>query len=267
MPPSNVTLFKNYQYGIAHEIDKKPNNLEFNLHNHNELYEILVFLSGDGEFYVEGNIYKLKKYDIVITRPFELHRINFRADSPYERIIIHVTDDFFTQKNCTEYIDIFKNRKLGTGNIISADESLMDCIMRIDKYIQNKEYKVADSVLLEFLYLLNSSRNTSSDILNNNRIRDIILYINQHLNEKITLDTLSKQFFFDKFYMCKAFKKHTGYTITQYINYKRILSVSELYKQGMSLTQASLESGFNSYTHFYKMYVKQFGKSPKTMGE
>lgn len=267
MPPSTITLFENYFYCVAHELDKKPNNLEFNLHNHNNLYEILILLSGESEFYVEGNIYKLKKNDIVITRPFELHRINFRSEAPYERIIINLTDEFFTSKGCEEYLELFRKRKLGTGNIITPDEAIIDCVKRIDKYVKDKEYKVADSVMLELLYLLNNREHIASDIFTkNNRIRDIIIYINQHLQEKITLDELAKEFFFDKFYMCKAFKKHTGYTITQYINYKRILTVSELYKNGMSLTQASVEAGFNSYTHFYKMYIKQMGKPPKSMG-
>lgn len=268
MPPSKITLFENYHYGIAHELDKKPNKLEFNLHNHNNFYEILVLLSGEGEFYVEGNIYRLKKNDIVITRPFELHRINLTTETAYERIIIYVTDDFFKEKNCEEYLELFRNRKLGTGNIITPDDAVMDCVKRLDSYANDKQYKVADSVMLEFLYLLNNTNHAAYDVFTkNNRIRDIIIYINHHLQEKITLDELSKKFFFDKFYMCKAFKKHTGYTITQYVNYKRILTVSELYKQGMSLTQASIEAGFNSYTHFYKMYTKQMGKPPKTMGE
>lgn len=268
MPPSDVTLFKNYHYGIAHELDEKPDNFEFNLHNHNDLYEILVLLNGQCEFYVEGNIYELKKNDIVITRPFELHRINFKSDKPYERMIIYVTDDYFAEKNCHEFMGIFKDRNLGSGNIITPDDALINCAHRLDKYIKAGEYKVADAVMLELLYLLNQTKHISSDIfLKNNRIRDIIIYINNHLQDKITLDALAKRFFFDKFYMCKAFKKHTGYTITQYVNYKRILAVSELYKQGMSLTQASIEAGFNSYTHFYKMYVRQFGKPPKTIGE
>lgn len=90
----------------------------------------------------------------------------------------------------------------------------------------------------------------------------ISLYINAHLSDNLSLDILAKEFFTAKNYMCRVFKNYTGYTINQYINYKRILFAQELHKNGQSLLQASMNAGFNSYANFYKAYVKQIGKCP-----
>ena len=91
------------------------------------------------------------------------------------------------------------------------------------------------------------------------------MYINDHLAENLSLDMISKRFFMAKQYMCKVFKKNTGYTIYQYISYKRILLAQELHRSGQSLTQASMNAGFNDYANFYKTYIKYTGKSPKQM--
>ncbi|MBQ6932952.1 MAG: AraC family transcriptional regulator, partial [Clostridia bacterium] len=52
-------------------------------------------------------------------------------------------------------------------------------------------------------------------------------------------------------------------TVTEYIIQKRLIRVSELVLEGASLENAALSAGFNSYSHFYKMFIKYKGISPK----
>jgi len=265
----DIEIFPDMNFGIVHDVDEKPNNIDFQLHNHDDLYEILLFLGGDCEFHVEGNTYRLKPNDVILTRPFELHNIDCLSETPYDRIIIFVKSDYFKEKNCEEFLDVFRNRSLGTGNLIVSDlkdNSLIDCIKRLNKYSEKGEYRVADSVLYEFLYLINNAKKTSSDFYaKNENIRDMIVYINRHLTEELNLETLANEFFMSKYYMCKVFKKSTGYTVNQYVNYKRILLVQELHREGQTLLEASINAGFNNYANFYKSYVKQTGKAPSSM--
>ena len=269
MPRNEIEIFPDLHFGIVHDYDEKPNNIFFPLHNHDDIYEIVLLLNGDCEFQVEGNNYKLYPHDIFFTRPFELHHITHLSGKPYERIILYLKSEYFRQNNCAEFLDIFQNRELGHGNLIIhdiAERFLIDCMKRILNYCNQNAYNVANKIVYEFLYLINCCKNsTNHSYTNNKHVRDIIVYINDHLSENVTLDTLSENFFITKHHMCKIFKSATGYTINQYINYKRILLVQELYKSGRSLIQASMDAGFNSYANFYKAYVKQTGKSPKNM--
>lgn len=257
------------QFAVIHDIDDMPSTINFKLHNHDDIYEIVLVLDGDCEFYVEGNSYSVKPLDICFTRPFELHRMTFYSDKTYDRIIIYLKSDFFTQSGCEEYLNIFQNRRLGTGNLIAHDISggaAADCVKRLYSYFSEGAYDIAEHVIAELLYILSRSKAVSDDFYTkNDRVRDIIMYINLHLTDKISLDALAHEFFTDKHYLCKIFKKYTGYTINQYINYKRILLVQEKHKSGQSLLQASMNAGFNSYAHFYKMYVKQTGHQPRYM--
>ncbi len=267
--PDIIEFLHGLDFSVVHKITLNPTEIEFELHNHDDYYEIDLLLDGDCEFIVEGNAYKLKPYDIFLSRPFEFHHIACLSDRTYERIIIHIKADYFTKNDCEEFLDIFRNRRLGTGNLISADitgNTIRNCIERLYEYYNDGAYKAADGVVMEFLYLINNMKSkTDNFYTKNERIRDIIVYINRHLTEELSLDRLSEHFFIDKYYLCKSFKKSTGHTVKQYINNKRILLAQELHRGGQTLLQASLNSGFNSYAHFYKTYVKQTGKSPKSM--
>ena len=267
MARSTVEIFPDRNFGLVHDIDEKPNIIEFALHNHDDIYEIVMLLNGDCEFCVEGNTYKINPGDIVFTRPFELHKMVCLSERTYERIILYIGFDYFKQHECEDYLEIFQNRDIGTGNLISQnikDRALNNCFSRLDMYCCQKQYNVAEKIVYEFLYLMNRYRNDPSGFYaKDERVRKIIMYINDHLSENLNLDVLSKKFFIAKQYMCKVFKKNTGYTVYQYISYKRILLAQELYRNGQTLTQASMNAGFNDYANFYKTYMKYIGKSPK----
>lgn len=271
MARKTVEIFPNRDFGIVHDIDEKPHIIDFQLHNHDDLYEVVLLLDGDCEFCVEGNTYRLEPRDIIFTRPFEMHKIVCLSERTYNRIILYIKSDYFKNNNCEEFLDIFENRQLGTGNCISrdiADRALKDCMSRLYMYSEGKAYDVAEHTLFEFLYLMNECKGMSDNFyVKDERVRKMIIYINGHLSENLSLDTLAKEFFVAKNYMCKVFKKNTGHTISQYISYKRIMLVQELHRNGQNLMQASLNAGFNSYANFYKAYVKQMGESPREMNK
>lgn len=261
--------FSGYKFWIIHDYDEHLDINDFKYHNHDDIYEIVLLLNGDCEFHVEGNTYRLKQNDIVLTRPFEMHHMVFRSNTVYDRIVLYLSADYFKDDNAKKFLDVFENRELGTGNLVISDitdTKLVDCMMRIQHYATDGAIDVASSVITEFLYLLNKSKVTADNFYTKNeRVRDIIMYINNNLTENLSLDSIANEFFIAKHYMCKIFKKSTGHSIHQYINYKRILLVQELHKGGQPLIHASMNAGFNSYANFYKAYVKQNGTPPKTM--
>ncbi len=261
---NDIIIFPNRNFGIQKKLDKHPSNKSFELHNHNDMYEIMLLLQGECKFYVEGNIYKIKPMDILITRPTELHRIYCSPDVPYERIILFVTREYFVKHECSEFLTLFEDRKIGMRNIISgAQNSAVECMERLWLYQSEGAYGVCESVVTEFLYLLSRTPYLPTDInVCDKRIRDIILYINSSLCGELSLDALADRFYINKYYLCKSFKKNMGCTVGQYISCKRVLLAQELYKNGQTLTEAAVNAGFNSYSQFYRAYVRYMGASP-----
>ncbi len=53
-----------------------------------------------------------------------------------------------------------------------------------------------------------------------------------------------------------------GITLTEYIERKRLNRVISLVANGEKIESASFQAGFNSYSNFYKKFIKYYGISP-----
>lgn len=123
---------------------------------------------------------------------------------------------------------------------------------------------VMKSKLIELLYNLNRiSIKSEKHSFYDEHVKEILLYINDNITADLSLDSIAGHFFINKYHLCHMFKQQTGLTVNKYVTYKRILLVRELYAKGVSLIDASIEAGFGNYSNFYKMYLRETGKSPK----
>lgn len=238
---------------------------DFVLHNHKDKYELLIFLHGDASFRVEGAVYYPEPWDIVIANPNEMHKMCPASESEYERYVFNISESFFLKNDCTELKDFFVNRSLGANNLIKSDEAVKQILLRMTQCINDGAPGVViKSQLIELLYHVRlNAEKTQLNLATQARIKDIIMYINENINSELALGTIAKKFYINKYHLCHTFRKHTGLSVNQYINYKRLLLARDLYAQGMSLTDASEEAGFNNYSCFYKMYKREFGVSPR----
>lgn len=94
------------------------------------------------------------------------------------------------------------------------------------------------------------------------KIVSILKYLNLHLSERQSIDSLSRQFYISKYYMMRRFKAETGYTIHGYLTEKRLLLARERIRAGEALGQVSEACGFQDYSTFSRAYKKRFGASP-----
>ncbi len=256
-----------YQY--SHRRDDEPNLPYFKIHSH-EYYELLIFLEGDASFVIEGAEYPLSPMDAMVTRPGEMHQIYHHSRSPYDRIILSVTDSFFMNYDCAAYRNIFVDREPGEENIIriggGPDSAVMDAARRIERYIgqgQGNEV-VTRCAAIELLYALNQLKpDKAVSTPQSETVRRITAYINRNLAGDLSLDVLADRFFVSRYYLCRIFKKYTGMTLWQYITRKRILAAKALHQSGHSFSEAASRAGFADYSAFYKACVKETGLPPR----
>ena len=123
---------------------------------------------------------------------------------------------------------------------------------------------ILKSTIVEILYLINKITLFSDADITKNPVKSIILYINNHYTEDISLDFLENKFFISKHYLCRAFRKATGLTIHEYIRRKRLTKVRELCESGLNISTASNQAGFSDYSSFYRAYQKEYGTSPSS---
>ena len=70
--------------------------------------------------------------------------------------------------------------------------------------------------------------NEKDSLTENPGFNKIISYINDHFDEKITLNTLAKQFGFSKGYICGLFQKYFNKSLNLYLTEKRMELAKEL---------------------------------------
>ena len=255
------------QWSYVHKYTNLPKAMDFELHTHRD-YEIFIFVKGSASFLLEGRSYTLFPYDTLLIRGSELHRILPDPDSEYERIVISISEDFFREWKCEGLAQIFHTdmEKRFIPSETSLSNDIDKQITNIEKYIRETS-KTDDTVVkcavIELLHNLRSLAPDNSISSQNKTVSKIIEYINRNLSRPIRLDDLAERFFLSKYYMCRIFKKSTGFTINRYITTKRLILARQLYKNGGNLIEAGVEAGFGSYTNFYKAYIKEFGQSPK----
>lgn len=88
-------------------------------------------------------------------------------------------------------------------------------------------------------------------------------YIHEHLTDKLYLAEVAKVVNLNTFYFCKFFRKITGQSFTDYVSQLRIEKAKALLQRGgVSVTEVAYASGFNSLTHFNRIFKKLTGVSP-----
>ena len=256
-------------YKIKSRYDERLPYEEFKFHTH-ENYEIFMFLQGDANYIVENKVYSLEPYDVIIIKKHELHCISFLKNSPYRRTYLNVWPSFFQEHNCQEYEEFFLNPSPAGYNKIPGKEvrscGLYDAFKKYQKYSNNYQLintPILNAIVTEILYLINHSNQFAIPNHSDTPVSGIILYLNEHYTENITLEILQEKFFLSKNYLCKSFKNTTGLTIFDYIRKKRLALVQDLMNENMSLTAASGIAGFNDYSSFYRAYTKEYGMPPR----
>jgi AraC-like DNA-binding protein len=88
-------------------------------------------------------------------------------------------------------------------------------------------------------------------------------YIHEHQTENLRLGHVAKACNTSTFYFCKMFKKITGINFTDYLSRVRIeKSKNLLLNPNLRVSEIAFEVGFQSLTHFNRVFKKILGQSP-----
>ena len=87
-------------------------------------------------------------------------------------------------------------------------------------------------------------------------------YLDQHYNQKITLDELAERYFINKYYLTRIFKEQFGVTINNYLLNVRITHAKrELRFTDKSAEEIGAEVGFHELYYFSRVFKKVEGCS------
>jgi AraC-like DNA-binding protein len=275
---NNKSGYLNRDFQLFHLKDKKNQEFEFHYHDFNK---IIIFLSGDVTYLIEGKAYNLKPWDILLVNNHDVHKPIINPAKTYERIIIWADSNFIdnhSYENC-DLLTCFKLANEKSFNLIRLETNFQDNIKFIIESLENSfnsnnfgSKLLSNSLFIQLLVYLNRvhldnmyiNDENSLNLKYDKQIETILKYINNNLCEDLSIETLSQKFYLSKYYLMHKFKKETGYTVHNYVNQKRLLLAKDLIKSGESITKVYTLCGFNDYSSFLRSFKNMFNKSPRT---
>ena len=93
-------------------------------------------------------------------------------------------------------------------------------------------------------------------------VRQICRYIEQHLDEPVTLDRLGEEFGLSPFHLQRKFKKVLGITPKAYADSCRMGLLKRNLQTGKSVTHALYDAGYSSSSRLYERTASQLGMTP-----
>jgi AraC family transcriptional regulator, regulatory protein of adaptative response / methylated-DNA-[protein]-cysteine methyltransferase len=102
-----------------------------------------------------------------------------------------------------------------------------------------------------------SSTHPQSDLA-----KEICRYIEQHLDEPITLNRLGKAFHQSPFHLQRSFKTAIGITPREYADSCRLRLLKRNLQAGNNVTRAMYDAGYGSSSRLYEKTASQLGMTP-----
>ena len=96
-------------------------------------------------------------------------------------------------------------------------------------------------------------------------LRKILLYIDEHIQEKISLSELAEVAGYSPFYFSKLFTETMGMPITACIRVRKMQYALCSLLEGKKVLEVSLMYGFDSHEGFTRAFTQLFGSTPSTV--
>lgn len=248
----------------------KPENHVLHINNHVEIY---VYVSGNHQYIVENSLYELRRGDIVIINPREVHKaLPLDDKNLYERFYFlideHALDAFFHNP----LLQIL-SRPSHFGNLISLEEEKREEVLRMlygicDCFRDGRnDQQRAFIFFLRILDEINQGLKTENSFIGRTAhtpelLEKILSYVAEHTAQIQSTAEISSAIGVTPQYLSGYFSKHIGTPLKTYIQAKKIALAKELLSKGADVTQTCYECGFNDCSYFIRIFKKYIGMTP-----
>jgi AraC-like DNA-binding protein len=275
MNKDKKTGYLDQKFRLFHLKDKTSKEFEFHYHDFNK---IIILLAGTVTYFIEGKAYYLKPWDILLVNHHDIHKPIIDPTEEYERIILWIDHDFIASQNddSSDITTCFRLADERSVNLIRLDlefqNRLKMIIKELEVSLQSEEFGstlMSHALFIQFMVYINRIflgdlyLKIDDSLKYDKQIETVLNYINDHISEELSIESLSEMFFISKYYLMHKFKKETGFTLHNYILQKRLMLSYKLIQEGVPVMKAAEQSGFKDYSSYLRAFKKLFHKAPR----
>ena len=243
-------------------------------HFHPE-YELVYIEGASGTRHVGEHISSYTESDLVFIGSNIPHlNFDYGVQTDYEKVVLHIQASFKDKvfRGFPELSGIFELFEKSQHGIVFSGKTKQVIGERLKRFHKLPPFEQ----FLEVLYIFQILANSKDGFLLHNqpyinrynkkeqdRLRRVYAYVDEHYLEKIELDQVAALCNLTKAAFCRYFKKATGQTFVSFLNQFRISQAKRLLLMGKSVSEACFESGFESLSYFTRTFKKVAGENPK----
>lgn len=247
------------------------------LHLHNSI-EIIYVLEGSLEYQLSFYKNTLKKGDMVIINPTEVHSFYSISENASENLVmmIEIDTNFYGLNEYLFYQRPFYYRDLASKAAAVAKLYMADIYQlyiqdknESQKELLNKMNELTDFIKINFqshFYVLSSNSICSfkGQDLHLKRLGSIRYYLKMHFEEKITLEDIAAFLRINKYYLSHLISEGFQASFPELLNHTRSdRAMVLLLGTDYTLEYICSKTGFSSYNCFVSYFKKYTDLSPK----
>jgi AraC-like DNA-binding protein len=271
-------LHSNFPFLFIYKDTKSPQK-ELSNHMH-DYYEIVYVYGGKGNFFVGDIFYEMNQGDVFLIPNNTIHRAMPDKENPVTSTILFFSPMLIYKdliNDSFSYLSVFDGVKKGKNYKIPLQseekQQIEKLLIQIYEEVTNEEPGSKHYVLLIVHQMMlelyrthaKSKGRIKEDTYKVEWIADILLYINEHLHESLSLTTLADKCLVSPSHFSRVFKETTGIGLTVYINTKRIIKSKDLLLEtDYTISHIAEICGFESDPHFYRTFKKYMNTTPAT---
>lgn len=262
------------------EITSMPNGI-MDCHWHNE-FEYCVLLSGELNFYIDGQLIHMREGDAVFINSDVLHMAK-----PVKKVgdamifTVSFLSSLFTggangKLHKKYFLPILQSSCRGFS---VKGENADDCqIIALLNQIyalecsKDEDYELSCLGLISKLWsetLRHIKKHSdiilaiSSEQRYEQKTKDAVSFIHEHFAEKICITDITRQTFVSRSELFRSFQRYMNQTPIEYLlEYRLAQAANQLMKTDKSVTQIAIDCGFSGASYFGKAFKNKYGTSP-----
>ena len=259
-------------FSVAH-LYKDEKAMDMHIH---DCYELYYSISGGKQFLIDNKLYDVAPGDIFLISQYDSHYLTQIDKELHERIVIMIDPEFMKSVSSeeTNLNACFEREGEEHLHKISLNQEQQKRFLYfVNKILTSNGYGhdlLEKATFVELFLMINkividrdSNKQDEEVATYNEQVDAILSYLNNNIQNPVSIGDLAKHFYISESYICRIFKSATGTTINKYMTARRISIAKSLLAEGKGVSEVCEECGFSDYSNFLKAFTKSVGISPK----